>query len=69
MANTGCFAEVVAVVFGNLGCDVNNVLKCFADHVKLPVYKRSLFGYGRDNIPFGYGLMGGSALVQPRRIR
>ncbi|MDR1333266.1 MAG: LD-carboxypeptidase [Holosporales bacterium] len=71
MANAGCFTGVVAVVLGNFGCDagVCNVLKCFAERLKIPVYKSSLFGHEKDNMPFGYGFSGSILRVSAKAYK
>jgi muramoyltetrapeptide carboxypeptidase len=54
MRNAMLFNGVVAVILGDFGGNVGRVLQNFAGQLKIPVYKSSLFGHGKTNMPFGY---------------
>jgi muramoyltetrapeptide carboxypeptidase len=58
MRNAGLFEGVVAVIFGDFGTNEGRILQNFAGQLKIPVYKSSLFGHGKDNMPFGYEFNG-----------
>jgi muramoyltetrapeptide carboxypeptidase len=58
MRNAGLFEGVVAVIFGDFGQNAVKVLQNFVGQLQVPVYKSSLFGHGKDNMPFGYEFNG-----------
>jgi muramoyltetrapeptide carboxypeptidase len=58
MENAGLFKGVVCIIFGDFCCNVSDILKNFAEKIKIPVYKTDKFGHGKVNLPFVYNSSG-----------